>query len=49
LSGERSFLWDWMPSSLLGANWFVNGDFNMVEWEGDQGGGTIIVVTSVEK
>ena len=31
LSFSRSYLWDWMASSLPDADWIVGGDFNRVE------------------
>jgi hypothetical protein len=33
-----------MSSSLLDEDWIIGGDFNMVEWEGDRGGGACLVV-----
>jgi hypothetical protein len=38
-----------MASSLPAAEWVVEGDFNMVEWDGDRGGGRGPVISGVEK
>ena len=35
----HSHLWDLMASYLPDVDWIVGGDFNMMKWEGDRGGG----------
>jgi hypothetical protein len=46
ISLDRLNLWERMVSSLLDAEWFVGGDFNMVEWEGGDVG---VVISGSEK
>lgn len=38
-----------MVSSLPNEDWIVGGDFNIVEWEGDWGGGVGSMVCGIEK
>lgn len=38
-----------MTSSLPNADWIVGGDFNIIEWESDQGSGVGSVVCGAEK
>ena len=43
ISSARAHLWEWI-ASLPDAKCIICGDFNMVEWEGDQVGGLGSVV-----
>jgi hypothetical protein len=38
-----------MASSLSTVDWIVGGDFNMVQWEGDCGGGVGVVFSGAER
>jgi hypothetical protein len=42
-------LWMWMETSLPYVEWIIGGDFNMVEWDGDRGGGVGSVISGSEK
>jgi hypothetical protein len=39
----------WMETSLLVANWIIGRHFNMVEWDGDRGGGVGYMISGSEK
>jgi hypothetical protein len=49
MSSAKLNLWEWMTSSLLDVEWIVGKYFNMVEWEGDWGGGLGEVASGFEK
>jgi hypothetical protein len=42
-------LWAWMETSLLDANQIIGRHFNMVEWDGDRGGGVGYMISGSEK
>jgi hypothetical protein len=49
LNSEHRQLWDWMASSLSATDWILWEDLNMVEWDGDHGGGVGHVISGAKK
>ena len=49
LSYTHIRIWEWMETYLPYVEWINCGDFNMVEWDGDRGGGVGYVISGLER